>query len=248
MKDALGWRAKIGVVVPSTNTIVQPNCEALRPDGVTCHVARIAIPNMKIASDDDFSKLVGLSQEALDQAVDRVMTCEPDALLIGMSSIMVWDGREASEKRRDALARRTGLKVVTGGSFGTAAALAALGVRRIAALSPYQPVADRETQRFLEGYGVEVKRFVGMRCPSPTAIAAVPHDEVERQLAALDGPDVDAIVQIGTNLSALTVAPKLEAKLGKPVLAINAVAMWHTLRLLGIDDRIAGFGRLLAEH
>jgi maleate isomerase len=247
MRDVLGWRAKIGVVAPSTNTVVQPDCEALRPDGVTCHTARIAIPNMKIASDEDFSKLVGLSQEALDRAVDRVMTCEPDILVVGMSSIMVWDGREASEKRRDALARRTGIPV-TGGSFGIAAALERLGAKRIAALSPYQPVADRETQRFLEGYGVEVKRFVGLRCPSPTAIAAVPHEETERRLAALDGPDVDAIVQIGTNLSALRVAPKLEARLGKPVLAINAVAMWHALRLLGIEDRIQGFGRLLAEH
>jgi len=246
MRDALGWRAKVGVIVPSTNTIVQPDCEALRLDGVTCHVARIAVPNMKIASDDDFSKLVAMSQEALDQAVDRLMTCEPDVLAVGMSSIMVWDGREASEKRRDALARRIGIPV-TGGSFGMAAALEKLGCRRVAALSPYQPVADRETQRFLEGYGIEVKRFVGLRCPSPTAIAAVPADEVERQLAALDGPDVDAIVQIGTNLSTLRVAPKLEARLGKPVLAINAVAMWHALRLLGIEDHIQGYGRLLAE-
>ena len=246
MTDALGWRAKIGVVVPATNTICQPDFEAMRPGGVTCHVARIAIPNMKIASDEDFTTLVRLSQEALLAAVDRLMSCEPDILVVGMSSIMVWDGREASEKRRDDLARRTGVKV-TGGSFALAEALARFGAKRVAALSPYQPVADRETQRFLEDFGIEVVRFVGLRCPSPTQIAAVPHDETERQLAALDGPDVEAILQIGTNLSALKSASKLEARLKKPVLAINAAAMWHALRLLGVDDRMKGFGRLLAE-
>ncbi len=246
MTDALGWRAKIGVVVPATNTICQPDFEAMRPDGVTCHVARIAIPNMKIASDEDFTALVRLSQEALLAAVDRLMSCEPDILVVGMSSIMVWDGREASEKRRDDLARRTGVKV-TGGSFALAEALARFGAKRVAALSPYQPVADRETQRFLEDFGIEVVRFVGLRCPSPTQIAAGPHDETERQLAALDVPDVDAILQIDTNLSALKAASKLEARLEKPVLAINAAAMWHALRLLGVDDRMEGFGHLLAE-
>jgi maleate isomerase len=246
MSDALGFRAKIGVVVPATNTILQPDFEALKPDGVTCHAARIAIPNMRLASDDDFAELIRLCQDELLRAVDRVMACEPDILVVGISSLLVWGGRAASEARRDDLERRTGLKV-TGGSFALVEALARFGVRRVAALSPYFPIADAETRRFLEEHGVEVVRFEGLRCASPVQIAHVPHEETERRLAALDGADAEAILQIGTNLSALRVAPRLEARLAKPVLSINAAAFWRALRLLGIDDRIDGFGRLLAE-
>jgi maleate isomerase len=43
MVDYLGFRKKIGIVIPSTNTTCQPESEALRPEGVTNHVARISI-------------------------------------------------------------------------------------------------------------------------------------------------------------------------------------------------------------
>ena len=39
MPDQRGWKLKIGAVVPSTNTIVQPDFDDLRPEGVTNHVA-----------------------------------------------------------------------------------------------------------------------------------------------------------------------------------------------------------------
>ena len=45
MTDALGWRMKFGVIAPSTNTVVQPEFDMMRPRGVTNHFARIHIPN-----------------------------------------------------------------------------------------------------------------------------------------------------------------------------------------------------------
>jgi maleate isomerase len=66
-------------------------------------------------------------------------------------------------------------------------------------------------------------------------------------IAELDGDDVDAIVQVGTNLSMVDLAAEYEAKLGKPVIAINTATYWHALRAQGITDKIEGMGRLLAE-
>ena len=48
--DALGYRKKIGIVVPSTNTVAGPESEALRPPGVTNHVARLTIQDRPIQS------------------------------------------------------------------------------------------------------------------------------------------------------------------------------------------------------
>ena len=81
--------------------------------------------------------------------------------------------------------------------------------------------------------------------PSWTGIAAVPAGVVRDSFRALDGDDVDAIVQVGTNLSAVAVAAAAEAWLGKPVLAINVATYWHALRQAGITDGVAGYGRLL---
>jgi len=62
-----------------------------------------------------------------------------------------------------------------------------------------------------------------------------------------NGKDVDAIVQVGTNLSMVRLAAAAELLLGKPVIAINTATYWHALRQNGIDDKIQGFGRLLEE-
>ena len=66
-------------------------------------------------------------------------------------------------------------------------------------------------------------------------------------LRELDGPDVDAILQVGTNLSMVRLAAEAEQWLGKPVIAINTATYWHALRANGIDDRMPGFGRLLSD-
>jgi len=247
MPDALGWRAKIGVVVPSTNTIVQPDLECLRPEGVTNHVARIMVPNMPIASDEDFIALMARVDEALYDAVDRVMTAKPDLIIVGMSSVLVWDGYNVSEARRQELERHAGVPV-TGGSFALDAALRLFGVRRLALLSPYQPIADQQVTRFLGERGFEVVRFKGLKCATPLAIAEVSEDELRRHFLEIDGDEVEAIVQFGTNLSAMRLAAEAERWLGKPVLAINPVSYWHALRQLGINERISGRGALLASH
>lgn len=233
-KDRRGWRLKVGVAVPSTNTIVQPDFDDLRPDGVTNHVSRIAIPNVAITSDDDFDALIRASAAGLDDAIDRVMTAEPDVLVVGMSSLLVWDGYDAACRRKDLLEARTG-KPVGGGSFAVAEALERLGARRIAILSPYMPVADRHITAFFADQGYQVVRFHGLRCPSPTRIATVPPEDLVAGLDALDGDDVEVLVQFGTNLDFLSIATEEEAKRGKPVLAINRVSYEQALRLGGID-------------
>ncbi len=247
MTDALGWRTKFAVVAPSTNTIVQPDFDDMRPVGVTNHFGRITVPNMPLRNDEDFIALMGLIEGELYHAVDRCMSCEQDHLLMGMSSAMFWDGFEPSEKRRQALERHCGVKV-TAGSFAVQAALQVFGVSRIAVISPYQPIADRQVTKFFTDCGFEVVRLTGLKCPSPVAIAEVGEAALRRHIGAIDGDDVEAIVQIGTNLPMTRLAAAATLWLGKPVIAINTATYWQALRARGIDDKIAGFGPLLAEH
>ena len=65
MTDALGWRTKFAVVAPSTNTIVQPDFDDMRPVGVTNHFGRIAVPNMPLRNDEDFIALMKLIEGEL---------------------------------------------------------------------------------------------------------------------------------------------------------------------------------------
>jgi len=86
MPDALGWRQKFAVLVPSTNTAVQPEFDDMRPVGVTNHISRIRIPNMALQSNDDFKRLIELIVVAQMEAVDSAMSMEPDRLVLGISA------------------------------------------------------------------------------------------------------------------------------------------------------------------
>lgn len=246
MVDTLGWRGVLGIVMPSTNTSVQPESEALRPRGVTNQIARISIQERAITSDQAFLEHVEAMRSGIGQAIDQVMTCGPNHLIMGVALEAFWGGVDQAEKLRLELEERAGVGVSMG-SESLRAALDAFGAKRIAVLTPHQPRGDTMVRSYLEEAGYEVKRLIGLKCASPRLIAHTSEDEVRTAFRELDGDDVDALVQVGTNLAGMRVAAEAERWLGKPVLSMNALTYWNALRRLGITDRIDGYGRLLEE-
>lgn len=247
MTDALGWRRKFGVIAPSTNTIVEPDFAALALPGVTSHFARIHIRNQDLSSDESFEHLLVQIREEIGFACERVLTCEPDAMVMGMSAETFWGGVEGNRQFVAQIKGITGLEVATGAE-ACERALHLFGARRIGVVTPYQPVGDENVVRFFNEIGFDVARIKGLRCPTAVSIAHVTEDELRAALLEVDGPDVDALVQCGTNLSMVRLADEAERWLGKPVIAINAATWWMALRSNGIDDKIHGAGRLLREH
>ena len=248
MPDAAGYRIKFGVIVPSTNTIVEADYNRMAPHGVTFHTGRMYIENPVMNSDASFEALLVQIRGSIRVAIRDVMTCLPDSLIMGMSSETFWGGVEGNAQFIERVKTQSGLDISTGAS-ACRAALECHGVRRIAVLSPYQPISDRQVTRYFEEAGFTVVRFKGLRCPTATSIAEVPEAQLLPIIRdELNGPDVDAIVQVGTNLSMVCLADEAERWLGKPVIAINAATLWHALRSNGIPDQMRGFGALLREH
>ena len=247
MPDVLGYRAKFGVLVPSTNTIVEPDFYAMAPPGVTLHTGRISITNPRMEDDAGMEALMVQIRASIGQAVRDVMTCEPDYLVMGMSSETFWGGRKGTEEFERNIERLSGLSIATG-ARACERALTVLGARRLGIVTPYQPVGDAQVRRFLEECGYEVVALKGLRCPTAVSIAHEDEATLRRAILEVNRPEVEAIVQVGTNLSMLRLADEAERWLGKPVIAINAATFWYTLRENGITDRVRGFGRLLAEH
>ena len=247
MPDVVGYRAKIGVIVPSTNTVVEHDCNALPLPGVTFHAARFLVEAPDLSTNEAFLYFLDKIRDTIPTAVRDVMTCEPDHVLMGMSAETFWGGKEGNQDFKDRLRPLSGDLEITSGADACNAALERLGVSSIACLTPYQEVADEQVHGYFTDCGFDVKRVQGLRCESATSIADVGPERLTRELRALDGGDIDAIVQCGTNLSMVRVADEAERWLDKPVLAINAVCSWHALRTLGIEDRFPGFGTMLRE-
>lgn len=245
--DVRGYRALFGVLGPSTNTIVQPDFDDLRVRGVTNHYSRIVVDDANAISDETFmAGTLEISNNTLD-AVRGVLTCNPDYLVMGMSAVTFYGGAEGAEKWRQNIEDASGLKLCTGSQSLIEAFNAYGGIKKIAVISPYYPSANAHVAHFMSDHGIEVVRDTCLKCPSWTAIAQVPTSTLREELMKLDGDDVDALVQVGTNLSMVRFAAAAEEWLGKPVIAINTATYWNALRQNGINDQKTGFGRLMEE-
>ncbi|PON13224.1 arylmalonate decarboxylase [Candidatus Entotheonella serta] len=247
MPDALGWRAKFGVLAPSTNTIVEPDFYHMSVPGVTSHFSRIHIRNQDLGSDAAFEALLEQVREEIRFAVERVMTAEPDYMVMGMSSETFWGGMEGNRQFVQQIKQLTGNMGVATGAEACERVLQNFGIKRIGVVTPYQPVGDHNVELFFNEIGADVVRIKGLRCPTAVSIAHVDEATLRQALLDGDGDDVDALVQAGTNLSMLRLADEAERWLGKPVIAINAAIWWMALRDDGIDDKLDGCGRLLRE-
>lgn len=234
----------MAVLGPSTNTIVQPDMDDLRVPGVTAHYARIFVENLAVGDNASFKALTDAITISVDEAVKSVLTCQPDHIVMGMSAITFYGGIAGAEAFRARIAAISGRGVSTG-AIATAEALRRFGVKRVAFLSPYFPAANAEVRNFFTESGFTVLGDRCLECASPVAIAQVPPERLRHVLGELDGPDVEAIVQVGTNLSMLDLCAAAEQVLGKPVISINAATWWHGLRAAGIEDRVWGKGRVL---
>ena len=251
----IGHRAKIGVVVPSTNTSVEYDCQRVIPRGVTWHTTRFYIESPDLSSDEAFMKFLDLLRETIGDSIRSLMTCKPDHVMMGMSAETFWGGIKGNDGFVDRIQEMVGQETgLTTGANALIAALEALGVpggagRKLGILTPYQPVGDKNVRLFFEDAGYEIGELIGLRCENAhDAIALVPEHEVIDIVKKIDSDDTDAIVQVGTNLSTSGMFPTIEKWLSKPVLPINVATVWHALRSCGVNDRYDNFGRLLEEH
>jgi maleate isomerase len=221
----------------------------MRPVGVTNHFSRITIPDNRVTDDKSFMVLMNNIRGALMPALDSLLSCHPDYIVMGMSAETFWDGLDGSLK----LQRRIEKRAKTGVAMGSDACQAALrrygkGIRRLGIVTPYMPVGDRQVHRFFTDCGFEVVNLKGLKCQSPVLIAHESRRTLRDAIIEVNQGKVDAIVQVGTNLAMAEVAAMAEFWLDKPVIAINTATYWYALRQNGIKDRMHGWGSLLAEH
>jgi maleate isomerase len=186
---------------------------------------------------------------ALFPALEAVMTCRPDHVVLGMSAETFWDGLQGSVSLKKKLQKAAGCEV-TMGSDACRAALRAYGrsVKRLGVITPYMPVGDRQVRRFFTDCGYQVVNLLGLKCRSPVLIAHQSKQQLRDAINRVNRGKVDAVVQVGTNLAMAEVAAMAEFWLDKPVIAINTATYWHALRRYGIKDRIQGWGSLLSGH
>src|SRR3954451_23001365 len=114
MTDVQGWRKKFGVLGTSTNTIVQPDFDAMRPFGVTNHYSRIWTPDAQAVSNESFKAGTQVIADNVLEAVKSVMTARMDYLVMGMSAVTFFDGVKGADRFQKDVEETSGVKLSMG--------------------------------------------------------------------------------------------------------------------------------------
>jgi maleate isomerase len=245
--DELAPRGKIGVIVPATNSIVQPEMDSMRPAGVTNHVSRMFLPPRPYGDMDEYRRLLETEEGEFDAALKLVLLCEPAVIAEGHSIHSFRGDVARGRAQKAAFEAQAGVPFWTP-STAVLEGLEAIGSpKKIAILSPYWPPADDMIANFMRSAGYDVVGSGGLRAMGATNVARIPAARILEGFRMVDRPDAEALVQVGTALPMSGLTEQIERDHGKPVIGVNVATYWATLRSIGINDRMSGFGRLMAE-
>ena len=237
-----GWKAKIGLIIPSTNTSNEPEFYRMAPPGVTIHTSRVLLVGE--TTQESYLRMAA----ALADAAASLATAEVDVVAYSCTSGSIMCPLPQLLKT---MTDQTGTPA-TAASGAVVAALRALGVERVAVATPYPDLVNEKQKKFLEEHGFRVSHLKGMDLghtqEERRAINRVPPEAVFRLARAVDRPDAQAIFISCTALPTIDIIAEIEQELGKPVISSNTAVFWSCLRLLGIKAPVTGYGRLLEQH
>jgi maleate cis-trans isomerase len=237
----IGWRARLGFLVPPGNPTVETEMIALAPQGVSLHFHRMTALGTG-GSLDGQTERNRMMVDNIDGSVELLAMVEPDVIVVAHTATSYQLGRRGEAELLARLERSTGRRVVT--AFGSVVrALESLGIRKLALGTPYSAEVTLQGKSHLEAYGFEVVKFDNLK-----GVENI-YDTTAEQAYALareiDTDDAEAVFLSGTGMPTVAVLDVLEQDLGKPVVSSASAMMWHALRLAGVGQPIMGYGRLL---
>ncbi len=231
---------RVGLLIPSSNSLIEPEYYAVMPRAVSVHFARLTMTEVTDA---------GLARQNEDVAIQsrQLAAANVEVILFCLTAASFHKGLDYDGELKQRIERESGLPALTAART-VVDALNALGVRRLALAAPFIPEVLANSGRFLAGNGFQVVAAEGLAYTDNFSIALIDLDTVRELVRRVDRPEAEAIVIPGGNMPCLSIVEEMEAELGKPVVSTNQAGIWALLRHLGGFDHLAGLGRLLREH
>jgi maleate isomerase len=237
----IGFRARLGFLLPPGNPTIEPEMMATAPEGVSLHFHRMVARGTPGSLDGQAERnrsMVG----HLDESVEMLALVKPDIIVIAHTATSYDLGQDEESALLARLAQASGTRVTT--AFASvAAALERLGIKRLALGAPYSAEVTLKGKAHLEAHGFEVVNHDNLK--GVTNIYDETAERAYRLARSVDRPEAQAVFLSGTGMPTVTVLEMLEQDLQKPVISSNSAMMWLALRACGVMQPIAGFGRLL---
>ncbi|HXF66086.1 MAG TPA: decarboxylase [Burkholderiales bacterium] len=230
------WRHKLGLIVPSWNTVMEYEIQRMAGGAFSVHTMRIA------HTADTEENLLWLATQATDAA--RLLAhARVNVICYGCTASGFLKGPHKDREIGAEIEAVTGIAAATT-SGSVVEALRALGARRVSVATAYEPWLNERVRSYLEAAGFAVAEIRGF---GTQAHAAITPERVAALAAEVDRPEAEALFVSCSNLRTLEIIEPVERSIGKPVVTSNQASLWKMLRLIGDRRDIPGAGRLLRE-
>jgi maleate isomerase len=234
---------RLGFLVPPGNPTTEPEVTRLAPAGTTVHFTRMVAGGVTGSHEGQEER--NRSQIAhLEENAALLALVKPAVIVMAHTATSYTLGKEAEAALVARIARSTGIPFIT--AFGSVlAALARLGVKRVAVATPYNEEWTRRGKAHLEAHGIEVPAYGRLE-----NVANIYEETPERayELARrVDAPAAQALFLSGVGMPTIDVLERLERDLGKPVISSASAMVWNALRVAGVKASISGYGSLLSN-
>ena len=237
-----GWRAKIGRISPSPETV---GCEEWRralPDGVCLVETRTLIYDVTVE---------GLAEtvKQVERAALELASAEVDVILQAGTAIAFFRGFGHDRELCQRITATTGIKATTS-LTAVVEALKILGIKAPAVATSYLADIDARLADVLEKSGFVVAVIRGMGLKRSIDMGKIRPEETYRFARAIvdAAPGADGIFISCGNLRTFEAIEPLEKDTGLPVVTSNQAGLWQALRMAGIEDKLPDLGRLLRDH
>ena len=238
----MGWRARLGFLVPPGNPTVEPEMMALTPQGVSLHFSRLVAsgPTGTPRGQEERNRSY---VRHIDESTALLAMVHPDVIVLAHTATSYTMQPPEEEALIARLEESSGSRVI----FAAAAirqALKHLGVGKVALATPYSEAISQQGKAYLDAHGFEVVGYG--RLDDVQNIYEETAERAYRLARLADTPEAEAVCISGTGLPTLSVLEMLEYDLRKPVISSATAMMWLALRTARVGQPIVGYGRLLA--
>ncbi len=211
--------SRMGIIVPSSNTVLEPDCARLVGPGVAAHFARLG--GYDVDAIPDAALMRQLAMSSIEDPLSLLLAARVDVIGYGCASASFSCGWLFDQRLGREIEAQAGVAAVTTAG-AMVAAIKALGARQIGFTSPYVAELNRAAVAFFAGAGIQVVNCADLA----TDLSSIeqgrlaPRDAFDLGLAT-DHPEAEAIVIGCTDLRAVEIIGDLGKELGKPVVTSN---------------------------
>ena len=225
MNTTRNGRARIGLIVPSSNAVMENDLHAALPkDRFGVHTARMYLVDTTREAE------TRMIEDHAPKAADDLATVRPDLIVFGCTSAGSLFGADYDRRVCEELAARVGYPVL-GTLSAVQEALARQAFRRLAMVTPYNAdltaaiaaAVTTPARTVVAAHGLGIDDNVALADPSPGQIVTFAAE-------VLHGVTFDGLFVSCTNFRALEARPALERAFGVPVVTSNSAVVDAILR------------------